>query len=205
MALAAPFIEEQQWPRWGQWIGIHSCKTAECLAKNNSTLPHATDFLTVAKQFASMPLDGESVPRFFIVSDDANEEESIKNMVWNMNLTGAKGAGVVFPSKFKFTQPNSVAGLREIAVQLHLLSEAVLVIGTPGSSLSSAAAAAGESYLVFASQGASEDSSDSRSAVTRVEVPGEKKNAVRAALLGGGGSGGGRKEEVVAKSRHMAG
>ncbi len=204
LALLDPFIEEQQWTRWGQWIGIHSCKTTpDCSSSAtniNSTskkAPKASDFLNVARQFAAMPLDGESVPRFFIVSDDFKEEESIKEMIWNMNLTGAKGAGVVFPSEFKFTQPNSVAGLREIAVQLHLLSEAVLVIGTPGSSFSSAAAAAGESYLVFAESSTEIDSSVGDTI---------EKNDVRAALSGGKeqsdkGSG----VETVAKSRHMAG
>jgi hypothetical protein len=211
--LAAPFKEEQQWPRWGQWIGIHSCKTPECLHKNNENPPQASDFLTVAKQFAAMPLDGESVPRFFIVSDDLKEEESIKEMIWNMNLTGAKGAGVVFPSKFKFTQPNSVAGLREFAVQLHLLSQTVLVIGTPESSLSSAAAAAGESYLVFA-QGETTlvnggDSGVDLSNVTGgvVEFPAET-GGVRGALVGkSGGSehSDGKVAKAVAKTRHMAG
>ncbi|KAL4516830.1 hypothetical protein Ndes2437B_g00933 [Nannochloris sp. 'desiccata'] len=206
LALAAPFIEEQQWSHWGQWIGIHSCKTQECLAKNNGAPPQASDFLTVARQFAGMPLDGESVPRFFIVSDDSKEEESIKEMIWNMNLTGAKSAGVVFPSKFKFTHPNSVAGLREIAGQLHLLSKTVLVIGTPGSSLSSAAAAAGESYLVFAEGGNTLVSGGGDIGVlnnaTRVEIPAEK-DGLRAALSGG--SRVGESAEAVAKSRHMAG
>jgi hypothetical protein len=210
MALAAPFVDEQKWSLWGQWIGIHSCKTQECRTKNNNKLPQGSDFVTVARQFADMPLDGESVPRFFIVSEDSTEEESIKESIWNMNLTGAKGAAVVFPSKFKFKQPNSVAGLREIAVQLHLLSETVLVIGTPGSSFSSAAAAAGESYLVFAEGGNTLNVARSNSSLNATSTP--EKNAVRAALLGGNGrgarGGGGvetQKAEAVAQSRHMAG
>ena len=203
MALVTPFVEELQWARWGQWIGIDACTAKECIDKDTKTTPKALDFLTVARQFASMPLDGESVPRFFIVSDDPTEEESIKEMIWNMNLTGAKGAAAVFPSQFKFKQPTSVAGLREIAAQLYLLSETVLVIGTPGSTRSTAAAAAGESYLVFAE---SNGHLHSDLNVTRVKLPG--KEDVRAALLGGrsrGGLGGGGGVATVAKSRHMAG
>jgi len=200
LALAAPFIEEHQWARWGQWVGIHSCKTQECLVKNNNNLPQSSDFFTVAKQFAALPLDGESVPRFFIVSDDVQEEEAIKEMIWNMNLTGAKGSAIAFPCNFKFTQPNSVAGLREMVVQLHLLSQTVLVIGTPESSFSNAAAAAGESYLVFAEGNNTSVSGSDSGFVSPAETGG-----LRGALLEGTGGSGGGSAKAVAKSRHMSG
>ena len=153
MALLDPFTEVQQWERWGQWIGVHACTTQDCIrvaAENGRSMPQTQDYTILASQFASMPLDGESVPRFFIVSDHQEEEDALQKEIWNLNLIGAKGAGVVFPVKYRRTQPQSVAGLRETVALLHLLSSSSLVIGTEGSALSEAAAAAGDVYLVLA-------------------------------------------------------
>lgn len=183
MALVAPFTEVQHWDRWGQWIGVHSCRSQDCVvaaASTGAALPAAADFLALARQISGMPLDGEAVPRFFIVSEDAAEEEAVQQGVWAMELVGLKGAGVTFPSRHRHAQPHSVAGLRETAAALHLLSRCAMVVGTPGSELSAAAAAAEGAFFVTAAPG---------NATAVGVVAGVGADPVRAALVQGGAAG----------------
>lgn len=195
MALIEPFVAEHFWDAWGQWVGIHACRSQECVqaaATAGKALPQTADYLALARQFAEMPLDGESVPRFFIVSEDEAEEQTLLKEIWGMNLTGAKGAGLIFPTRYRRKQPHSVAGLRETVAQLYLMSRTSLVIGTEGSGFSTASAAAGPRYLVFAEVGVAQKMGSS-----------QELDAVRAALVGphAGVAAG----QVAAQSRHMAG
>lgn len=94
MAIVKPFTEHYQWERWGQWIGIHVCRSEECRAaavKRGRPLPKVGDYAAMAWQLTDMPLDGESVPRFFISSEDGTEDVALQEEIWGMNLTGAKG------------------------------------------------------------------------------------------------------------------
>lgn len=153
MDLASSLAEGHYWDRWGQWIGIHACRARECVAEAaafGSPLPQTADFLAVADQFAHMPLDGESVPRYFIVSEDALEGSVLQRDIWGMNLTGGQGSVLLMPSEARRRHPHSVEGLQESTAALHLLSRVALIIGTPGSKFSAAAAAIGETYMVLA-------------------------------------------------------
>lgn len=153
------------WHFWGQFVGIHACRSQECIEKQDlggdellsrqhsrHHLPSTSEFLALANRFASMPLDGESMPRFFIVSEDRAEEEALRQQLWAMNLTGAEGTGVVLEGEARHRKPHSLAGLQEIAASLHLLSDASLLIGSPGSDFSNAAAATGDVFMVIAGE-----------------------------------------------------
>ena len=167
------------WHYWGQFVGIHACRAQECIERKASTsasavaaafssdplhhsryhLPATSEFLSLANRFARMPLDGESMPRFFIVSEDRAEEEALRQQLWAMNLTGAEGTGVVLEGEARHRKPHSLAGIQEIAASLHLLSDASLLIGSPGSEFSYAAAAMGDVFMVIAGEGDEGESS----------------------------------------------
>ena len=192
MSLIDPFTAEHFWDNWGQWIGIHVCRSQQFVQKaatEGRGLPQTSDYLTLVRQLSEMPLDGESVPRFFIVSEDEAEEQTLLKAIWDMNLIGAKGAGLVFPTTYRKKQPQSVAGLRETVAQLYLLSRPTLVIGTRGSGFSTAA---GQLYLVFAEVGAAQ------------KMGSQVTDAVRDALVGAN-KGESVTRQVAAQSRHMAG
>lgn len=71
------------------------------------------DHLALARHLAALPLDGESVPRFFIVGDDARQEEELQRAVWALNLTGAKGARPA--QALRFSRPEGCRNWRSEA------------------------------------------------------------------------------------------
>jgi len=98
-----------------------------------------------------MPLDGEAVPRFYISSEDSAADAELQGQLWAMNLTGLKGAAVVLPKKHRL-RPHSLEGLSETVADLYLLSRTSLLVGSPYSDFSIAAAAMGDTFLMIAGQ-----------------------------------------------------
>ena len=150
MLLLDPFMRYHQWERWGQWIGVHICRSNECVreaAAAGQAVPQISDFAALARQLAAMPLDGESVPRFYVASDLAGEDLALQAEIWALNLTGAKGTALVYPKEHRQLS-NSLEGLREEVADFYLLSRTALIVATPHSALARAVAAAGHSFLV---------------------------------------------------------
>lgn len=132
-------------------MGIHACTGPAC---STTAPPLPSDYMALARYLAALPLDGESVPRFYVVADSEQLESQLLQEIWAMNLTGARGTGVA-QSKRHRAAPSSLAALQEEVADLHLLSQTTLVIGTPGSAGTQAAAAWGGCYLMLAGEGSS--------------------------------------------------
>ena len=138
-------MSKHQWRRWGQWIGLHACRSEDCVRAASThalPLPHTGDYLVWVKELTTLPLDGESLPRFFIASEDRRQEVALQQEVWGMNLTGAKGAAVVLEGEGT-DSTDSTDGMEREVVKLYLLSQTSLIVGTKYSEFSEAAVMGG--------------------------------------------------------------
>jgi hypothetical protein len=145
------FQEFQFWPKWGQWIGLHMCKSAECAsdAGGEAKLPTAEAFISLAKELKAFPVDGETVPRFFIVSESKADQAAVQYELWTWNMTGIKGAAVAYPDEFTgVLGEEALTPAEEDVLKLYLLSRVTMMVGTAGSKLSEAAHFMGKSFYL---------------------------------------------------------
>lgn len=148
----AAFQDKVKWNAWGQWVGVHIrrtdlkllCNTDDC----SDGLP-ATEVLPleaytkILDQIALMGANAGDKPRFFLATDDAKTEETVRNALKKSANVSEADFGVVSYSKSvrdsahdSLAMRSNVAGTAEAVVDLWLLSKARMLVGTVGSSFS---------------------------------------------------------------------
>lgn len=150
MDIVTDYQEFQFWSKWGQWIGMHLCSSANCRSSAGSKkkVPTVQAFITMARELESFPVDGETVPRFFVVGDYKSDALALQSELWTWNMTGIKGAAVSYPGEYVNAKSAKLSEVELQLLQLYLLSRTSLVVGSASNKFSEAAHAMGHSFYL---------------------------------------------------------
>ena len=166
----AAFQRNVGWQNWGQWIGVHirrtdlrlRCNSDDCSDGLSATevLP-LTTYIDILDQIAAMGEISGDKPRFFLATDDAKTEETVRSaLLRSANMTGtlssrqAEEMVVSYSKAIRDTTQNalamrsSTAGTAEAVVDLWLLSRTRMLVGTVGSSYSQTAKMMGGPFFI---------------------------------------------------------
>lgn len=137
-------FEEDDFGSWGQWVGVDLCQKPECSSEMGK-IQSLDDIIRIVKEITSIPFDGEGLPRFLIRADDEKAAETLREMIWDLELEGDAGTAVVYS---KYEMPGSLMRLREDVAELYIFGLASLMIGSPNSLLTQSVIASKDTALV---------------------------------------------------------
>lgn len=165
MKIVDAFMQYHQWARWGQFIGVHP------ITNQQNASSAVSEFLSLAKELTSLPMDGESMPRFYISTTsgslDLSPQEAaaqdsyiqLQQEIWDLNLIGAKGTAIMLHSHDSalgdiMRNDDDDAGrnrnrlYREIA-DFYMLSKTSLIVGSRNREMARLAALAGDTFIIL--------------------------------------------------------
>ena len=160
----ADFQAKVKWSEWGQWVGVHIrrtdlkllCNTDDCSDGLPATEVLPLDAYTkILDQIVMMGATTGDKPRFFLATDDAKTEETVRNALYKSANVSDVDFGVVSYGKAvrdsshnSLAMRSNVAGTAEAIVDLWLLSKARMRVGTVGSSFSQTSKLMGGPYFL---------------------------------------------------------
>ena len=150
-----------KWNEWGSWIGMHirrsdlrlKCNDLDCESGLFAAETLSLDrYIDLIKRIVH--LKSKDSPRVFIATDDAAAEAEVKNkLAKQLDLSTDNYSVVSYKKSVRdasssaYEMRSNVDGTKEAIIDLWLLSETPVLIGTTGSTYSQAARLIGNHFF----------------------------------------------------------
>lgn len=153
------FKQSVKWNEWGSWIGMHVRRSdlkLKCTSFNCKTGIYAADtlaldrYVDLVKNLAA--LKSPHRPRVFIATDDPSAEMELRDkLTKSLNLTLDRLDVVSYSKSVRSSDAletrSRVDGTKEAIIDMWLLSQTPILIGTTGSTYSQAARLIGDHFF----------------------------------------------------------